>query len=62
MAAQGGENISNLKTSLAMMEGVVDVCVSPSDGAIEVEFDSRSVGVRHILKEIEVRYTVCELF
>ena len=53
--------MSSLKTSLAVIEGVVDVCVSPSDGAIQVEFDSSSVGVRYILKAIEVSYTLYDL-
>lgn len=54
MDTKGDEDISNLKTSLTMVEGVADVCVSHSDGVIEVEFDASSVGARKILQTIQV--------
>ena len=44
----------SLRTSVEMVEGVASVRVSPSDSVVQVEFDPRAVGVRHILKNIEV--------
>ena len=52
---KGAEDINNLKSYLRLLEGIVDVHVSPSNGVIRVEFDSACVGVRHILKTIEVQ-------
>lgn len=52
---RGAEDVNNLKNSLKMVEGIAEVRVTPSDSVIHVEFDSNSVGVRHILKTIEVQ-------
>ena len=52
---KGAQAIYTLKTSLGEVEGIVDVKVSPSDSVVQVEFDPRTVGVRHVLKNIEVR-------
>lgn len=51
---KGAQAINDLKTSLTMVEGIVGVKMSPTDSVVEVEFDSRTVGVRHVLKNIEV--------
>ena len=54
----GAEDISNLKNSLRIVEGIVDVRVSPSDSVIHVEYDSNTVGVRQVLKTIEVHTAI----
>jgi Cu+-exporting ATPase len=50
---KGAQAVDILKTSLEMVEGIVDVKVSPSDSVVQVEFDPSTVGVRHVLKNIE---------
>jgi Cu+-exporting ATPase len=50
---KGAQAVDILKTSLGMVEGIVDVKVSPSDSVVQVEFDPSTVGVRHVLKNIE---------
>lgn len=50
----GAEDINNLKNYLGMIEGIVDIRVLPSDSLIHVEYDSNTLGVRHILKTVEV--------
>ena len=57
---KGAQAINDLKTSLRMVEGIVGVKMSPSDSVVEVEFDSRTVGVRHVLKNIEVYLYMCD--
>ena len=54
MDLKGAQAVDILKTSLEMVEGIVDVKVSPSDSVVQVEFDPSTVGVRHVLKNIEV--------
>lgn len=54
MDISGAEDINNLKNYLGMVEGIVDIRVLPSDSLIHVEYDSNTVGVRHILKSVEV--------
>ena len=54
MDVRGAEEMRSLRTSVEMVEGVASVRVSPSDSVVQVEFDPRAVGVRHILKNIEV--------
>ena len=54
MDISGAEDINNLKNYLGMIEGIVDIRVLPSDSLIHVEYDSNTVGVRHILKTVEV--------
>ena len=45
--------MTTLRTCLGL-PGVVDVRVEPSNSLVIVEFDSNTVGVRNILKNIEV--------
>ena len=54
VAINGSEDMNTLRTCLRLIQGVVDVRVEPSNSLIIVEFDSNTVGVRGILKNIEV--------
>ena len=58
----GTEDINNLKNSLRTVKGIEDVRVSPSDSVIRVEYDSNTVGIRQILKTIEVHVHILKYY